>query len=121
MKAFLIFAIALLISGCSNNCVKVEQIQTGMTVDQVKQLAGNMRIIGKTPETATYRCELVPPPRGLGLIKLKEPYLLTFDKSNTLIAFELDQAEVMRRDARRNSHDGPRYIQPDYSGGYYVH
>ncbi|HIJ70814.1 MAG TPA: hypothetical protein HPP87_05550 [Planctomycetes bacterium] len=97
MKKFLIISV-LLLTGC-NQYVKVDQLEMGMTIDEVTQLELLWSYRGQTDQYIEYSCKLkIPSSYTLDGWAIK-PYILTF-KDNKLHQIMIDERELDRQIAK---------------------
>lgn len=103
MKLLLMLIILLVIAvpGCTQYAA-IDNVRTGMTVDELIQIETPCYCSGKSDESLTYNCDFKVPG---GLVK---PYILTF-KDGKLAEIAIDQKELDRRQIRDRFYYGDRY------------
>ena len=94
-------SILLCCVGCSGNAkVTVHRITRGMTLDEVRAVAGKLEWVGWTPETHHYRGWFKEKPNS-GIFGTY-PVLLIFDNEAILVDYKRDRDEEYRRSKQRS-------------------
>lgn len=92
MKKILIILLLLFSAGCQQP--KINELQLGMTFDEVQNLSNSKLIkISENHHSSIYRCNIKIDRGGVAMLSgavltiTGEPYILAFDKSGNLISY----------------------------------
>ena len=101
MRSFVVFSVLLCCVGCSSSRkVTVRRLAPGMSLSEVRSVAGRLEWVALTPKSSVYRGEFAAKP-NCGFFCRTYPVLLVFDNEAKLMCFRRDSAEELRRRAER--------------------
>ncbi len=104
----------IIISGCTTY-PRIEQLQLGMTTQELAAVAQDCTLSGQSWDTSEYRCRLSVPQGIDAEDRTVNPYILKF-KNGRLQEIQLDQNALDREAVRYRTNIGF-----GYGHGYYPH